>query len=384
MVKLLNVEGYREAARRCLPRGLADYVDGGADDELTLAANRRAFTEVALRPRHGVWVDKPDLTTEVFGHRLSMPVLTAPCGGMRLVHPEGDCGVARGAAAAGTVAVVPSFAGYSAEQVMASSNGPKWLQLYNFTDRRILEGLVARAAAANYGALVCTIDTAVMGNREKDFRNGFTYDMRINVRNAVKAGPQLITRPGWAWRFWRDGMPFDFPNAIVPGEQNAPPSMTELSKSKGISVSPTWDDISRIREKWDRPLIVKGVLTGHDAKIAAEFGADGVIVSNHGGRQLDGAPASLAALDEVVGAVGDRLEILLDGGIRRGSDVVKALALGARAVLVGRPVVWGLAVGGEAGVTAVLEILRAELTRTMQLMGRSSVRELDPDSVGRM
>jgi isopentenyl diphosphate isomerase/L-lactate dehydrogenase-like FMN-dependent dehydrogenase len=303
---------------------------------------------------------------------------------MRLVHPEGDCGVARGAAAAGTVAVVASFGGYTAEQVMASADGPKWLQLYNFSDRRILDELVARAAAVNYEALVCTIDTAVLGNRERDFRNGFTYDMRINVRNAIRMGPQVITRPQWAWRFWRDGMPFDFPNAIVPDGQDAPPSMSELSKSAGVSVSPTWEDIRRIRQNWDKPLIVKGVLTGHDAKVAAEIGANGVIVSNHGGRQLDGAPASLSVLGEVVEAVGDRVEVLLDGGVRRGSDVAKALALGARAVLVGRPAVWGLAVGGSNGVTAVLEMLRAELTRTMQLMGRSSVRDLDLDCAGRL
>jgi isopentenyl diphosphate isomerase/L-lactate dehydrogenase-like FMN-dependent dehydrogenase len=384
MVKLLNVEDYREAARKRLPRGLFDYVDGGADDEITLAANRRAFEDVALRPRHGVWVGKPDLATEIFGHRLSVPIMTAPCGGLRLVHPEGDCGVARGAATAGTVAVVASFGGYSAEQVMASADGPKWLQLYNFPDRRILEGLVARATAANYKALVCTIDTAVLGNREKDFRNGFTYDMRINVRNAVRMGPQVITRPRWAWRFWRDGMPFDFPNAIIPDGQDTPPSMSELSKSAGVSVSPTWDDISWIRERWGGPLVVKGVLTGNDAKVAAGLGADGVIVSNHGGRQLDGTPASLSVLEEVVEAVGDRVEVLLDGGVRRGSDVAKALALGARTVLVGRPAVWGLAVGGNSGVAAVLGLLRAELTRTMQLLGRSSVRELDPDCVSRL
>jgi isopentenyl diphosphate isomerase/L-lactate dehydrogenase-like FMN-dependent dehydrogenase len=331
-----------------------------------------------------VWAGKPDLTTEIFGHRLSMPIMTAPCGGLRLVHPEGDCGVARGASAAGTVAVVASFGGYSAEQVMASADGPKWLQLYNFPDRRILEGLVARAAAANYKALVCTIDTAVLGNREKDFRNGFTYDMRINVRNAVKMGPQVITRPRWAWRFWRDGMPFDFPNATIPDRQGTPPSMSELSKSAGVSVSPTWDDIRWIRDNWGGPLVVKGVLTGNDAKVAAGLGADGVIVSNHGGRQLDGTPASLSVLEEVVEAVGDRVEVLLDGGIRRGSDVAKALALGARTVLVGRPAVWGLAVGGNSGVAAVLGLLRAELTRTMQLLGRSSVREVDLECVSRL
>jgi isopentenyl diphosphate isomerase/L-lactate dehydrogenase-like FMN-dependent dehydrogenase len=384
MAKLLNVDDYREAARRRLPRGLFDYVDGGSDDEVTLRANRRAFDDVALLPRGAVWVERPDLGVELFGRRHSMPILTAPCGGMRLVHPTGDCGVARGAAAAGTVAVVASFAGYSAEQVMASSDGPKWFQMYNWADRRIMEGLVARAQAAKYEALVCTIDTAVLGNREKDYRNGFTYDLRVSVRNAIRMAPQLAPRPGWAWRFWRDGMPFDFPNAVIAdGTGGPPPSMSTLSQSKGSSVSLTWDDLKWIRSNWEGPLLVKGVLTSHDARLAADAGADGVIVSNHGGRQLDGVPAALVALGDVVESVGGEVAVLLDGGVRRGSDVAKALSLGARAVLVGRPVVWGLAMAGADGVTAVLDILRAELNRTLQLMGRASVRELNRDCVVR-
>jgi isopentenyl diphosphate isomerase/L-lactate dehydrogenase-like FMN-dependent dehydrogenase len=384
MAKLLNVEDYRRAASRKLPRGLFQYVDGGADDEVTLRANRAAFEHVALRPRNAVWIDKPDLSTEVLGQRLSMPILTAPCGGLRLVHPQGDCGVARGAHDADTIAVVASFGGYTLEQVMRCSPGPKWFQLYNFADHRIMQSLVHRAADADYKALVCTIDTAVLGNREKDFRNGFTYDMRINVRNAIRMGPQVARTPGWAWRFWRDGMPFDFPNATSLDAESPAPAMSELASGGGNSASPTWAELEWIRAHWRGPLVVKGVLTAHDARRAAEIGADAVIVSNHGGRQLDSAPASLAVLPEVVDAVGNQLDVLIDGGIRRGSDVAKAVAFGARAVLVGRPVVWGLAVAGPAGVTAVLQQLRKELTRTLQLLGRASVNELDADCAMRV
>lgn len=376
VAKILNYEDARARARSILPKGLFEYVDGGAEDELTLARNLEAFHDVRFRPRMAVRNPHPKLHTTLFGTEISMPVLTGPCGGMRLVNPEGDIGVARAAASAGTVHVATSASGFTLEEI-AAGPGPKWFQLYRFSNEEIMESLVVHAQEAGYKALVVTVDTTVGGNREKDFRNGFSYDMRINVRNAVRMGPQLAVRPEWLYRFWRDGMPFVLPNtASLTGDGNPMP-ISELARSSGESHSPSWEDIVRIRNIWQGPLIVKGLITAEDARRAAAVGANGVIVSNHGGRQLDGCPATIEALPEVVAAVGDSLEVLMDSGVRRGADVVKALALGAKAVLVGRHAVWGLAVGGQLGVERMLAILRQDIIRTMRLMGCRSVDDLD-------
>ncbi|WP_336203869.1 alpha-hydroxy acid oxidase [Nonomuraea sp. LPB2021202275-12-8] len=374
---VLSYEDARDRARKVLPRLLFDYVDGGADDELTMRLNGERLRRLLLRPRTGVWVPRPGLKTEVLGTTLSMPVLTAPCGGMRLVHPDGDLAVTRAAARAGVVPVVPSGSGHSLEDI-AASDGPKWFQLYRFSDRAGMESLVEGARAAGYEALVVTMDTGIAGNRERDFRNGFSYDLRINAGTALRLGPQMIRRPGWAFRFWRDGMPFELPNTARFGSDGRAMSLTEMARGGAESFSPTWRDVERIRETWAGGLVVKGVMTGDDARRAVDLGADAVVVSNHGGRQLDGVPATIDALPEVVAAVGGRAAVLLDSGVRRGGDVVKALALGARAVLVGRPVVWGLAIAGEAGVAHVLELLRSQIIRTMCLMGCPSVAALDP------
>ncbi|MCQ0018055.1 alpha-hydroxy acid oxidase [Actinomadura madurae] len=373
---VLNHEDARRSARRVLPRLLFDYIDGGADDEVTLRRNSEAFDDLWLRPRMGEWTPRPVLATEVLGTELSMPVLTAPCGGMRLVHPAGDLAVARGAERAGVESVVPSGGGYSLDQV-ASASGPRWFQLYKFSDPVLMEAIVERARRSGYRVLVATIDTAIAGNRERDFRNGFSYNLRINAKSAFHLGPQMARRPGWVHRFWRDGMPFELPNTAGSGSDGRAMPITEMGRTGAESFSPTWRDVARLREVWDGPLAVKGVLTGDDARRAVDLGADAVVVSNHGGRQLDGVPAAIDALPEVVDAVGGSAEVLLDGGVRRGGDVVRAVALGARAVLVGRLVVWGLAAGGEPGVVHVLEMLRSQMIRTMCLMGCASVAELD-------
>lgn len=234
-----------------------------------------------------------------------------------------------------------------------------------------------RARRSGYRVLVATIDTAIAGNRERDFRNGFSYNLRINAKSAFHLGPQMARRPGWVHRFWRDGMPFELPNTAGSGSDGRAMPITEMGRTGAESFSPTWRDVARLREVWDGPLAVKGVLTGDDARRAVDLGADAVVVSNHGGRQLDGVPAAIDALPEVVDAVGGSAEVLFDGGVRRGGDVVRAVALGARAVLVGRLVVWGLAAGGEPGVVHVLEMLRSQMIRTMCLMGCASVAELD-------
>jgi isopentenyl diphosphate isomerase/L-lactate dehydrogenase-like FMN-dependent dehydrogenase len=376
LARIRNHHDARAVARRVLPRGLFEYVDGGADDEVTLRRNRQAFRDVTFRPRMATRNPAPDLRTTVLGTEVTLPVLTAPCGGMRLVHPSGDLGIARAAAAAGTIHVATSASGYPLEDI-AAQDGPQWFQLYRFYHQAAMENLVRRAQAAGYRALVVTVDTTVGGNREKDYRNGFSYDLRVNARNALRLGPQLAARPAWLYRFWRDGMPFVLPNTANLTKDGKPLLLTDMARTEGESHSPSWEDIAWIRRNWQGPLLIKGLLTAEDARRAADAGADGVIVSNHGGRQLDGAPATLDALPEIVAAVSPATQVLLDSGVCRGTDVLKALALGARAVLIGRHAVWGLAVGGEAGVRHMIEILRGDMVRAMRLMGCRAVTELD-------
>lgn len=377
LARVLNYRDARRYAKWVLPRGVFDYVDGGTEDEVTLRRNSAGFRALSFRPRMGVWVEEPDLATTLFGQKIDFPVLTAPCGGMKLIHPQADIGVARAAAAAGTIHVASSASGFSLEEIADGSPDRHWFQLYRFQGRPGLENLVYRAKAAGYQAIVATVDTQVPSKREKDWRNGFSYSMRVNVANALKLGPQLAPRPFWVARYVRDGMPFQIANTAGMTRDGVPMLLTEMAGRE--SRSPTWADISWVRDNFDGPVLVKGVLTGEDCRKAADLGCDGVIVSNHGGRQLEGVPATIDVLPEIVAAAGDRLEVLLDGGVRRGGDVLKALALGAKAVLIGRPYVWGLALGGQEGVAHVLELLRAEMARSMQLMGLPSIHDLDQD-----
>jgi len=272
--------------------------------------------------------------------------------------------------------VASSASGFSLEEIAGSSPDRHWFQLYRFMGRAGMENLVHRAKAAGYKAIVATIDTQVSAKRERDWRNGFSYSMRVSAANALRLGPQLAPRPFWVARYVRDGMPFQIANTAGMTRDGVPMLLTEMARRE--SRSPTWEDIAWIRANFDGPVLVKGVLTADDGRKALDLGCDGVVVSNHGGRQLEGAPATIDVLPEIAAAVGDRMEIILDSGVRRGGDVLKALALGAKAVLIGRPYVWGLALGGQAGVSHMLELLRAEATRSMQLMGCTSVHDLDP------
>jgi L-lactate dehydrogenase (cytochrome) len=375
LAKVLNYEDGRRFAERALPRAVFDYVDGGSEDEVTLRRNSEGFRDLSFRPRMGVWVPEPELSTTLFGQSVSFPVLTAPCGGLRLIHPEGDIGVAGASASAGTIHIASSSSSFSLEEIAASSPDRHWFQLYRFMGRAGMESLVNRAKAAGYKAIVATVDTQVGSKRERNWRNGFSYSMRVNAANALKLGPQLAARPFWLARYLLDGMPFQLANTAGMTRDGLPMSLPEMGYKE--SNSPTWEDVAWVRQNFEGPVLVKGVLTAEDARRALEVGCDGVVVSNHGGRQLDGAPAAIDMLPEVVAAVGGQLEILVDGGVRRGSDVLKALALGAKAVLIGRPYVWGLALGGHYGVSHVLEQLRAEMKRSMQLMGCSSIHDLD-------
>jgi isopentenyl diphosphate isomerase/L-lactate dehydrogenase-like FMN-dependent dehydrogenase len=371
--RVLNYQDARRFARSTLPRGVFDYVDGGAEDEVTLRRNTAGFGDLFFRPRMGTWVEEPELSTTLFGQSISFPVLTAPCGGLKLIHPEADIGVARAAAAAGTIHVASSASGFSLEEIAESSPERHWFQLYRFGGRPGMEKLVYRAKAAGYRAIVATVDTQVGAKRERDWRNGFSYSMRISAANALKLGPQLARRPFWVARYVRDGMPFQLANTGM--SHGGRMLLSEMGHRE--SNSPTWEDIAWVRENFGGPLIAKGLLTAEDARRARDLGCDGVVVSSHGGRQLDGAPAAIDVLPDIVAAVGDDMQVLLDSGVRRGSDVLKALALGADAVMIGRPYVWGLALSGHDGVSHMLELLRTEVKRSMQLMGCPSVHNLN-------
>jgi len=370
--RILNIADARRRARRVLPPVVFDYVDGGADDEHTMRNNEAAFAEMAFVPRMALDIGVPQLGTTVLGTPLSMPVLLAPCGLVRVIHPDAGPGVARAATRQGTVSVLSTVAGSPLEDVTAASSGPLWFQLYSSGGRGEAEALVDRARAGAVRALVVTVDTPVLGNRERDVRHGVRPPLRVSGHNAIHLGPQVLSRPAWTVRLARDGLKM----------ARAPRGTETVATATAMAASPFhWDDVEWLRTIWPAPLVVKGILTADDARRAVQAGADAVIVSNHGGRQLDGAPAALRALPDVAAAVGTDAEVLMDGGVRRGGDVVKALASGARAVLIGRPYLYGLAVAGEPGVERVLEVLRTEMVRTLALMGCASVEDLGPDWV---
>ena len=376
--RVVNIEDLRPLARKRLPRVVFDYIDGGAEGEVTLKENCRAFEELSFRPRQAVAVPQCDLTTRVLGLDLALPVLLAPVGYSRLMHPGGEVVAARAAGAAGTAYILSTVSGHRMEDVKAASRGPVWYQLYLVGGREAAEDGIRRARSAGFSALALTIDTAVIGMRERDFRNGLKELLGASLLAKIPFLPQVLARPGWLTRFLRDGGLSDLPNVVIPGKGPIPVIDVQSALARSVV---TWEDLRWIREVWAGPIVIKGVLTGDEARRAVDEGAAGIIVSNHGGRQLDGVPASIKALPEVVGAVNGRAEVLMDGGIRRGGDVVKAICLGARAVLVGRAYAYGLAAAGEAGVARALEILRADLERTLKLLGCSSVAELDRSCV---
>lgn len=385
--RIANVADARRIAKRTLPGVVFDYIDGAADDEVTMRQNVAAFEEVEFRPRMGLDVRDPDLSTTVLGHAVSMPLLLAPCGLVRAMHPDGAAGAARAAASRGTMSVLSTVAGSTLGEVAPAAPGKVWFQLYAAGGRPTADILLARAEENGVDVLVVTIDTPALGNRERDRHHGVTSPLRIDARNAIHLGPQVLSRPGWVYRMTRDGL-----STVRRGraeEAGQTGRNTDEAQARGFSMlkmvaSPfSWADIEYLRQRWTGKMAVKGLLTGDDAKIAASLGSDAVIISNHGGRQLDGAPATFRALPEVVDAVGDSVEVLLDGGVRRGSHVVKAVALGARAVFIGRPYLYGLAAGGQAGVEHILDLFRSEMERTLLLLGCSSTADLDPSWVRR-
>ena len=372
--RVVCIEDFRPIARQRVPKSVFDYLDGGAEGEVTLRENCRVFNDVTFRPRHAVAVADCSLCTRVLGFDLSLPFLLAPVGYSRLMHPGGEVAAARAAGRAGTAYILSTISGHKLEDVRAASTGPVFYQLYLMGGRGAAEAAIERARVAGFNALVVTIDTPVSGIRERDYRNGMKELVSGGPFEKIPFLPQILSRPGWLISYLLDGGLPGLPNVIVPGKGQMP--LVDINAALAESAV-TWADLRWIREAWKGPIIVKGVLTADDARRSVDEGAAAISVSNHGGRQLDGVPASLRALPEVVEAVKGRIEVLMDGGIRRGTDIVKALAIGARAVLCGRAYAYGLAAAGEAGVNRAIEILRVDLERTLRLLGCPSVTVLD-------
>ena len=377
LARAASVEDLRRLAKRRLPRAVFDYIDGGAEDELTLARNSEAFRRLEFRPRVLRDVSRVDTKTTLLGRELEMPLVLAPTGFCRMADPAGELAVARAAERAGLPDTLSTLATRSIEEVAEVSDGRKWFQVYVWRDRGLLKEMLERASAAGYEAIVVTVDTAVLGRRERDVRRGFTLPPKIGLETLIDGA----LHPGWTWAFVR-AEPISFSN--VTGRSVAdgtdPVTLSEYIKSQ-FDPSLSWDDIDWFRSNWDGPIVLKGVQTVEDALLAAERGVEAIALSNHGGRQLDGAPPPLELVAPVADAVGDRVEVICDGGVRRGSDIARAVALGARACMAGRAYLYGLGAGGERGVDHVLAQLRQGLERTLALIGAPSVHDLSADLV---
>jgi isopentenyl diphosphate isomerase/L-lactate dehydrogenase-like FMN-dependent dehydrogenase len=376
--QVVNIHDLRLLAKRRLPKIIFDYLDGGAESEVTLRENSRVFEDVTFRPRQAVAIPECDLRTQILSETLSFPAILAPIGYSRLMHPGGEVAAAAAAGEAGLIYTLSTISGHKLENVRAASTGSVWYQLYLVGGRAAAEAAIDRAQRAGFSALVVTIDTPVAGMRERDPRNGMRQLLGGSFFSKLPFLPQMLTCPGWLMSFLADGGLPRLENIVIPGK--GPMPLVDVSSAL-LDAVVTWEDFRWLRKIWSGPIIAKGVLTAADARRAVDAGAAAIIVSNHGGRQLDGAPASLRALPEVVAAINGQVEVLMDGGVRRGSDIVKAICLGARAVLLGRGYAYGLAAAGKPGVTRALQILRADVERTLRLIGCPSISALDSSYV---
>ena len=374
-----SIADLRRLAKRRLPRAVFDYADGAAEDEVTARRNEAAFEDYELLPRVLRDVSSVDLSTTVLGTPVSMPVMLAPTGMTRLFHHDGETAAARAAHRAGVVYTLSSLSTVSIEDLAAASDGPRWFQIYVWKDRGLVREFFDRCRAAGYDALMLTVDMPVLGQRERDLRNGMTIPPSLTLGSALDAA----LHPSWWWNFLTKPR-IGFANVAGKGDAGRG-DLTALWTYINTQFDPsvTWRDLEWMIGEWNGAFAVKGVLDPEDAARAASLGARGIVVSNHGGRQLDHSPASLDALPAVVEAVAGRAEVILDGGIRRGADVAKALALGARACAIGRAYLYGIGAGGEQGVDRALELLRAELRRALALLGCPSVTALGPEHVRR-
>jgi L-lactate dehydrogenase (cytochrome) len=377
LARAYTIDDLRLQARRRLPKIVYEFVEGGAEDEVTVRRNREAFSEIGLEPEYLRDVARRDLTTTVLGTEVASPVVLGPTGLQRLAHVDGELAAARAAGAMGSIYVAATASSYTIEEIAEAATGPLWFQLYLWSSREILGALVERARTAGCVALCLTIDVPVLGGRERDLRNGMRIPPRVGLANALDAA----RRPRWLYGI-AQGEDLTYVNLRgAPGVESDGLSLMEYLNTRLTDPAATWDELTWLRSIWNGPLVVKGITSVADARRAIEGGADGVVVSNHGGRQLDGAPATIERLPRIINAVGDRAEVYLDGGIRRGTDVLKAIAMGARACLVGRPYWYGLGAGGEAGVRRCLEIFNGELDRALALVGRPTLAELDGEVV---
>jgi L-lactate dehydrogenase (cytochrome)/(S)-mandelate dehydrogenase len=369
-----SIDAMRALARAALPRPVFDFADGGAEDEVTLRRNEAAFDDISLLPRPLSGAAERDLSVSLFGKRLSLPIIVGPTGLAGLFWPDGERCAARAAAAAGTAFCLSHGSVCTLEELAGTGSAPRWMQVFVYKDRGFTRELAERAAKVGFDALVLTIDNQMLGNRERDIRNGFSIPPRFGLSGL--AG--MAFKAEWLWRMRRDIKRVTFGNYARPGEKADLRALAGRMASL-LDPSMNWKDVADLRKLWRGPLILKGILHPDEAREAVQHGVDAVIVSNHGGRQLDGAAASIDALPGVVAAIEGRIPVLIDGGIRRGSDVVKALAMGAAACLVGRPQLWGLAVAGEAGVAQMLNIYRQEIDRVMGLCGVTSIAAINQD-----
>ena len=377
LARAASVSDLRTLARRRLPGGVFDYIDGGAEDERSLSANSNAFAAIGFRPRVLRDVGDVDPATTLLGRALPWPLVLAPTGFTRIADPQGELAVARAAARVGLPYSLSTMSTRSIEEVAAVSRGPKWFQVYVWRDRGLVKEMIDRAAGAGFDALMVTVDTAVLGRRERDVRRGFSLPPKIGLDTLVDGA----LHPAWTWAFLR-GEPIRFANVSgqAVGDGTSAVSLAEFVGDQ-FDPSLSWTDLEWMRSVWNGPIIVKGIQTVADAVLAADAGIDAIALSNHGGRQLDTAPAPVDLVAPVAQAVGDRTEIICDGGVRRGSDIVKAVALGARACMAGRAYLYGLGAAGERGVDHVLGLLHADVRRTMALVGASTVADLTPDLV---
>jgi isopentenyl diphosphate isomerase/L-lactate dehydrogenase-like FMN-dependent dehydrogenase len=377
--RFVNIADLRLGAKRRLPRVAFDYIDGGADGEVTLRENSRAFDDIAFRPRSAVATRTCDLTTTVLGTKISLPFMLAPVGSSRVFFPRGEEVAARAAGEAGTGYILSTLSGCAVADVTSATTGPVWYQLYLVGGHDVALKAIDRARQAGCSALVVTIDTPVAGLRERDHRNGMKSLASGKPLAMLPHLLQFFARPRWLAAYLADGGLMNFPNIVLPSGPMPYADVTAALEASMVS----WADLTWIRDAWRGPIVVKGVHTADDARRAMDAGADAVVVSNHGGRQLDGVAATIQVLPEVVAAVDGRVDVLLDGGIRRGGDVVKALCLGARAVLIGRAYAYGLGAAGGDGVTRAIDILRTDIVRTLQLLGTGATADLDESFVRR-
>ena len=370
---ILNMADVRKRAHRVLPRAVFDAIDGGATDEISLRENRVAFDRVRLRPRALADISRRDISTTVLGQRISMPLMLDPCALARVCHPDGEVAVARAAGDADTIYAIASSSGHPLDRIVEAATAPLWYQMYMPSDREALEYLLDRIEQAGISALCVTVDSPVLHKRERDLRNQLTLPLRLSRRTVLAAA----SRPRWSFGYVVGGLRRGQRIEIGGGSR----ALEAISRTVREQAPVTFADVEWLRAHWTGKLVLKGVMRADECRRIVELGIDGIIVSNHGGRVLDGLRATIDVLPEVVEATDGRAEVYLDSGVRRGTDVVKALALGARACLIGRPYLFGLAAGGQAGVSRVLEIFRAEIEQTMALAGCATVEDIDRSSV---